>query len=120
MPFVMMPAKLIPEDNMPQNPIAPRNSPSARPVPSSFTKTRHQSRNISSRNASERMMIVVACPPLLPPLLMISGMKYRAGPPPSGSHVRNVPWLKRLMFRRGATASHPPRLRIICQKFTCL
>ena len=54
-------------------PIKPRKSPRTSPVVASRPQMRHQSRNMISRNASERMMIVVDCEPLFPPLLIMSG-----------------------------------------------
>ena len=58
---------------MRKNPIEPRNSPRAALLISSLRKTFHHSFNSTSRRASERMRMEVACEPELPPELMMSG-----------------------------------------------
>ena len=56
-------------------PMRPKIVPSASPEGSSRIATFHQSRTVTSRSASERMISDVACDPELPPELMMSGMK---------------------------------------------
>ena len=97
-------------------PMMPRMTPSSRPVGSSRTAMRHQSRSRISPSAIARMMSDVACEPELPPELMTSGMNIARSAARSISLWNPCIAVAVSISDRKSAHNHGARFRIIWKK----